>query len=585
MDKIYQISLFPLNSIEGEELCRQIKVIILQKMLGNVPRKYDNLENYVATGNSNPRLIINIFDRKTRNVTMADFLQACLDDDLVIVDVTREGKDNETNNFDIVNELPKQMEHVWVISRNYLPINFYGIRKGGYPTYKEQKKTNADICLWIGEQLSSIDFSIPRNPKGKGIDGMRFVMDSSMNQYYQRRHEEANVFISFRTRYEKSGESTKSNGYKFSVNELAERIRMGKYPGKKAMSVTYLDDGNLVFSTELNTKQRAWQLLSIIDRDYIIHCDEFWIYGSFDYLNSWWTVGELLVFSYLVSENIDRRPNKSPRKLILYDPKSDTIQELPIPAVNATLAKQMARIQSNCATGSMGLDSVIIIRLLRDILHGSRELHDKAIRRYTGYMLQLLPFLLRDKGADEESIKELINSPNIMQELQDSIDTQIQSLKTQIESRQAPEDLKLFLSQTFDIQSQILGKDLRETIKEDELLETGFSYKYLIDNTFSEDFWENIVLLDKGVELKKTYNIKDGLNSLHPEDFERHLNFNYPITYNTIGNISYILTNPEFKNRVEKKPSRFIFMPSRGGIVDFSPTHNNLYELPIYILN
>lgn len=93
----------------------------------------------------------------------------------------------------------------------------------------------------------------------------------------------------------------------FTVSELVENLNKGVYHNGANKTAKYLDDGNLVYSSELNTKQRAWQLLAIIDREYISHCDEFWIYGSDDYLDSWWTLGELIIYSYLNYRNIDNR--------------------------------------------------------------------------------------------------------------------------------------------------------------------------------------------------------------------------------------------------------------------------------------
>ena len=69
---------------------------------------------------------------------------------------------------------------------------------------------------------------------------------------------------------------------KYSVSELAKRIEEGCYGLPR--TVKYLDNGSLVYNTELLTQWKAWQLLCIIDKEYIAYCDEMWIYASDDYL-------------------------------------------------------------------------------------------------------------------------------------------------------------------------------------------------------------------------------------------------------------------------------------------------------------
>ncbi len=585
MKNHFCISIFPINSKKGKDLALNIKNIILLKFMGEEYIESKYLSNYDSKNKFSTRLTITIYDKSVKEVKQSDFSFACLNDDIVIVDVTREGDYNEINNYDIVNEFPKNMDHIWVVSRNYLPINFYGIRNGGYPTYKEGVKSNNDICSWIKTQLSTTKLSIPRDIEEKGVEGFHITSKKSSEKFYLQKNKNVNIFISFRTKYAQKSETLTEKGYKYSVNELATRIKRGIYHNGVSKNAVYLDDGNLIFSSELTTKQRAWQLLSIIDRDYIMHCDELWIYGTDDYLNSWWTVGELFIYSYLLHQNIDKRPNKTPRKLILYNPKTDKIKEIkPFDINDDSLFLKMSRIQSNCSPSMMGFESIIINRLMRDILYGDCEKHKIALKKYTDFQLQLLPYLLKDQGLDENTINQIILMPDFYSKMYCSIEKQLMDLKEQISTGNISNEMRAFYGQIFNIHNMYLNDDIRTKITEDELIITGLSESYLNDYFFSEDFWENIVLLNNCDSFEHE-SLEYKLNHLDEQLFLDHMTFNYPIKYQTLGKIENLNSDSKINGRsVEKKPSRFFFMPSRGGYIDFSPTHNNLYELPIYIL-
>ncbi|EEO47847.1 hypothetical protein BSEG_03988 [Phocaeicola dorei 5_1_36/D4] len=162
---MFKISIFPIKSNESLDL-----VLNIERIFQNF---YDN--NRV----NNNDVQIKIYNRFVQEVTQLDFMDACLNDDIVIVDVTREGINNEVNNFDIINELPKSLEHVWIISRNYLPINLYGIDNGGYPSYKKGRMSNEEIEEWIKFKCAQLDFHFPRSENEKGSTGFHIASDKT----------------------------------------------------------------------------------------------------------------------------------------------------------------------------------------------------------------------------------------------------------------------------------------------------------------------------------------------------------------------------------------------------------------------
>lgn len=151
---MFKISIFPIKSSESSDLVL------------NIERIFHSF--YDSNGVSGNDVQIRIYNRFVQEVTQQDFMDACLNDDIVIVDATREGINNEVNNFDIINELPKSLEHVWIVSRNYLPINLYGIDDGGYPSYKRGRMSNKEIEEWIKLKCAQLDFHSPRPEDEKG---------------------------------------------------------------------------------------------------------------------------------------------------------------------------------------------------------------------------------------------------------------------------------------------------------------------------------------------------------------------------------------------------------------------------------
>jgi hypothetical protein len=73
-----------------------------------------------------------------------------------------------------------------------------------------------------------------------------------------------------------------------------------------------------VYENELLTEHRRWQVLEQISSGWIRNCEEFWVYGSPDHFNSWWTLGEFVSFLVL---------NKRGR-LKIYDPEHDAVTDL-----------------------------------------------------------------------------------------------------------------------------------------------------------------------------------------------------------------------------------------------------------------
>lgn len=89
------------------------------------------------------------------------------------------------------------------------------------------------------------------------------------------------------------------------------------FRGGKPKIVEVLSPGALAYEGELLTAMRRWQLLCQIDQ-MIGNCAEMIVYHSDDYLNSWWTKGEVVTLAHRRSAGSESQPN-----LRVYDPIRD----------------------------------------------------------------------------------------------------------------------------------------------------------------------------------------------------------------------------------------------------------------------
>ncbi|MEQ1744099.1 MAG: hypothetical protein ABMA02_01625 [Saprospiraceae bacterium] len=339
-----QVSIFPTRSEAGMQLAQVLA---------------ERIAAY--TGGLQPK----VFNRFAQELTHSEFLEACLYDDLVIVDATREP--DGINNYDIVNEHPKTMPYILVVSRNYLPINFYGVHQGGYPSYGEATKTNAQILAWFSGLLEK-GILQPRPEEDKGLD-----IHDRMFRYLQEkerlRNEEGRIFISHRTKYQFDENLM---GYKKNVRMLAEDIVAGKYHDGVSQTVKVLSNGELAYPTELLSPARKWQVYGMLDNQYILHCDEFWIYASRDYLDSWWCRAELVALAFVN----DMHEGARRRRLRWYDPTEDVVYDMPethYPQLTEAQKKRITRIYANTNPDSMGLESVKRIQQLRSVFGSIRQ--------------------------------------------------------------------------------------------------------------------------------------------------------------------------------------------------------------------
>src|SRR5207249_1455274 len=117
--------------------------------------------------------------------------------------------------------------------------------------------------------------------------------------------------------------------------------------------------GELAYSNELLTEMRRWQVLSTLDR-WIGAADEVWVYNTDDYLDSWWTQGEIVTIAYR------KAAGSYYPKLRVYDYKSGTLIDPPaiyLPQMTKVQVRRMARWFANTDPWTMGPEGITPIRI------------------------------------------------------------------------------------------------------------------------------------------------------------------------------------------------------------------------------
>lgn len=217
-----------------------------------------------------------------RSPTQTQVTRACANDDIVFIDATVEP--DGSHNYAAMTAQPMVMDHVLVMSRTYLPLNFYGLREGGAPSYPH-RHTNSQIVSWIKSELKDLISSQPRQWWKKNLLGSIPTLWSDIHKAAARARERYQIFISFR------------NSDFPKVAELKERIKSGEFHEGRSQGVRLFKPGELTFQDEVLSALQRWHILSIVE-ERLRTCREMWVFEGSQFYNSWWTRGEIVLLAY-----------------------------------------------------------------------------------------------------------------------------------------------------------------------------------------------------------------------------------------------------------------------------------------------
>lgn len=239
---------------------------------------------------------------------------ACLDSDVVIFDGSIE---DGCEQYRAALELMKCLDHILIVSRTPLPVNFEGMRKGGAPgiiktgtSEYSKRMTNKDIIKWIIHTLEHSSMELPRRLKmnlraedyQKNRNMVADVEMKMLSDSMKRMEKEDGVFVSYLSKYSKfyQGEHPEEPF----VEDLFESIcEISKVSENK---IRYFPPGKI--SLEFMTAQRRFEIASITEK-FIGGCKAFWIYNTPDYDSSWWVYGEKMSLIHIYGQAMEKCPD------------------------------------------------------------------------------------------------------------------------------------------------------------------------------------------------------------------------------------------------------------------------------------
>ena len=264
-----------------------------------------------------------------RSPTQSQVTQACARDDVVLIDATVEP--DGSHNYAAMTAQPMAMDHVLVMSRTYLPLNFYGLREGGAPSYP-LRYTNSQLVSWLESELKDLLSSPARAWWKKSLLGSVATTWSDINKAASRAQDRYQIFISFR------------NSDFAKVAELKERLESGEFHAGRPQGVRLFEPGALTFQDEVLSAFQRWHIVSIVE-ERLRTCREMWVYEGSQFYNSWWTRGEIVLLSYYQALN-GRRPTL---QIFKPDQNGRVISEPPavVPEITHEQKRAMDRLFSN----------------------------------------------------------------------------------------------------------------------------------------------------------------------------------------------------------------------------------------------
>lgn len=371
-----------------------------------------------------------------RKVDVADanqltFIRSCTECDVVFVDATIPPDGNTPSVYPCLVPDVNFLDHIFVFSDNRFPLNI--VPHNGWSRYDVNDRINkTDPAKVFDAYLERIKEEIITGrhyPRIKVADdedvaplmkALGDVREKAMeyakkreNSHPQKTDNKTHIFISYRAK--------KSNGdgnYEEVVN-FAERKKEEGYV------VDFVQTEELSAQSELMSPMRKWFLLNQL-ADRIICADEFWIYKTNNYLESWWTIGELILVSYL-NQGFSRQDRKI--KIKVYDPVTggETLATDDYYVGDELFFKRLSRYLSYTNPKSMGPESRKTLEFQRFICKAAKD--NPAILNEMKAFIRGQFEAIRAIGGDkilpkkmvDEMITEMLSSDKMLERLEDEV--------------------------------------------------------------------------------------------------------------------------------------------------------------------
>lgn len=365
-------------------------------------------------------------------------LQSALNNEIVIIDASIEDINGEDLgvNYECITPAVSSLDNVLIVSRTELPLNFIPCRSNVAPlgqkdptddkpiqesmctaclleekdkphndltTYKKEY-SNEYIIAWLKctllkmhkngrllrDGFPTIDVA---NPTSDMFEREMEIMKENLDAIKQESGNKKKSFISYRSvYYPKNGEIVKKYCGKYDVSDVVRIVNTyHSDPNNEEWETPFLYPSG-VLSNELMPEIRRWAFVAMPDR-VIREADEFWIFETkhkknkdgkieeYGYWDSWWCLGEFITIVRMKFNGQLKRNFK----LIIFDPDTDNIEEIPyedIPSMTAEQNRELARYFANGDFLEAGYESMGNMRNMRKKPRWIRWILFQLLKRY-----------------------------------------------------------------------------------------------------------------------------------------------------------------------------------------------------------
>lgn len=373
-----------------------------------------------------------------KQATAFNVLQSALNNEIVIIDASIEELDGEDLgiNYECITPAVSSLDNVLIVSRTQLPLNFIPCRSNVAPlgqrdptdnksiqevfgetcnleeknkphndltTYKKEY-SNEYIIAWLKNTLlkmydngrllregfPTIDVA---NPSSEMFEQEMEIMKENLDAIKKEKGNRKKSFISYRSVYYPKPES-KNKKYcgKYDVTDVVKFVDdYHSDPNHVEWEEPFLYPSG-VLSNELMPEIRRWAFVAMPDRE-IREADEFWIFETkhirnekgeieeYGYWDSWWCLGEFITIIRMKFNGQLKRNFK----LIIFDPDTDNIEEIPyedIPSMTDEQNRELARYFANGDFLEAGYESMGNMRIMRKKPKWVRWILFQLLKRY-----------------------------------------------------------------------------------------------------------------------------------------------------------------------------------------------------------
>lgn len=359
-------------------------------------------------------------------VSQLEFLMAIHNDDAVIVDCTIPTDLKQSSVYPILTAQINMLDHILVYSDEY----YEDKDKDGYyvPTLplnitpqRVYRSKNKDVVQWLIEQLLDIqEHSYYQRLDIKDLDS---VMQCRM-EMEQMLMESKKLHDSITTNKPRVMIS-----YRNSCSQEVEKFRK-EVEAEGEVEIKVLPPGSLCGDFEAHTPMRRWMLVGLLD-DYIRNVDQVWVYYNDIYINSWWTIAELMMVANI---NYDRDDNQK-ITIRVYDAKEKRFlleSEFPDFVKKITISpeehRRLTRLLSNTRPDTMGPENLENINQLKQIVPIMRNMSKFMRDRLAKQMRPILELGVPQsipKDQQEDMIHDLVKMYSDPDELERYVNDEV----------------------------------------------------------------------------------------------------------------------------------------------------------------